>query len=226
MLGRRPIADVFAQATAVVAALAGVLDPVQRSALDQRPADGGLDAAGDPRPGAERGDPPADASADHAAIGSSAGPGTTVDRRLIVDLGSGGGTPGLVVAWYRPDDEVVLIERRATRADHLTRLVRRLGLCNAAVLARDAAGVSAELGRPAAAVTARGFGPPRHLLRLATPLLDQDAVLIVTEPPQPSATATTERGGWRDLTAAELAGAGFRRRETRDRRVAVLQRQH
>ena len=46
----------------------------------------------------------------------------------VVDLGSGGGVPGLVIAWRRPDLDVVLVDRRATRTDHLRRLVTRLGL--------------------------------------------------------------------------------------------------
>ena len=33
--------------------------------------------------------------------------------RLLVDLGSGGGLPGLVIAWRRPDISVTMVERRA-----------------------------------------------------------------------------------------------------------------
>src|SRR5215204_5250042 len=45
----------------------------------------------------------------------------------VLDLGSGGGVPGLVIAEARPDLFVVLVDRRATRTDHLRRLVARLG---------------------------------------------------------------------------------------------------
>lgn len=167
--------------------------------------------------------------ADASTVPSMAG--EAVDRSSlggpIVDLGSGGGTPGLVVAWHRPDDEVVLVERRATRADHLRRLVQRLELTNVRVLARDARGLRSELTTDAAAVTARGFGPPRELLRLAAPLLGPGGVVVVTEPPPAGgAVPTTEPGvdGWRELTREELAAAGFRRLRSPDGRVAVLQR--
>jgi 16S rRNA (guanine527-N7)-methyltransferase len=42
-------------------------------------------------------------------------------RGLVVDLGAGGGVPGLVIAAARPDLRLVLVDRRATRTDHLRR---------------------------------------------------------------------------------------------------------
>ncbi|MCU1360177.1 MAG: rsmG, partial [Ilumatobacteraceae bacterium] len=52
------------------------------------------------------------------------------DARSLVDLGSGGGLPGLVVADRRRDLRVVLIERRAKRVDLLRFGVRALGLAD------------------------------------------------------------------------------------------------
>ncbi|MEO7371848.1 MAG: RsmG family class I SAM-dependent methyltransferase, partial [Ilumatobacteraceae bacterium] len=46
----------------------------------------------------------------------------------LVDLGSGGGLPALVVAWRRADLLVTMIERRASRADLLRRAVIAMGL--------------------------------------------------------------------------------------------------
>ena len=43
--------------------------------------------------------------------------------RTVVDLGSGGGDPGLVIAAARPDIMTTLVDRRAKRTDLLTRLV-------------------------------------------------------------------------------------------------------
>src|SRR3954453_17319715 len=48
------------------------------------------------------------------------------DARTVVDLGSGGGLPGLVIAWRRPDVHVTMVERRATRADLLQTAVAGL----------------------------------------------------------------------------------------------------
>ena len=57
----------------------------------------------------------------------------------VVDLGSGGGVPGLVIARARPDLRVVLVDRRSSRTDHLRRLVARLALADRVeVLTADA----------------------------------------------------------------------------------------
>ena len=45
----------------------------------------------------------------------------------VLDLGTGGGVPGLVIAADRPDLQVTLLDRRTKRTDFLERGVRRLG---------------------------------------------------------------------------------------------------
>ena len=52
----------------------------------------------------------------------------------LIDLGCGGGVPGLVIAGADRTSHVVLVDRRATRADHLRRLVGRLGLADRVVV--------------------------------------------------------------------------------------------
>jgi 16S rRNA (guanine527-N7)-methyltransferase len=51
-----------------------------------------------------------------------------------LDLGSGAGFPGLVIAILRPDARVVMVESRKRRVDWLERMVQRLDLRNAEVL--------------------------------------------------------------------------------------------
>ena len=46
----------------------------------------------------------------------------------VVDVGSGAGLPGLVLALVRPDLHVTLVEPLARRADYLSRVVAELGL--------------------------------------------------------------------------------------------------
>jgi 16S rRNA (guanine527-N7)-methyltransferase len=45
----------------------------------------------------------------------------------VLDLGSGGGVPGLVLAAARPDAALVLLDASQTRTDFLKRAVGRLG---------------------------------------------------------------------------------------------------
>jgi len=53
--------------------------------------------------------------------------------RKIVDVGSGGGFPGIPLALARPDTTVVLIEKDKKRAVFLSEAIRQLGLENAEV---------------------------------------------------------------------------------------------
>lgn len=81
-----------------------------------------------------------------------------------LDLGSGAGFPGLVIAILRPNDEVVLIESRTKRIDWLGRMVEELALANCRVEGRRLEQVQSQ---PAAAITARAFAPLRDILALS-----------------------------------------------------------
>jgi 16S rRNA (guanine527-N7)-methyltransferase len=102
----------------------------------------------------------------------------------VVDLGSGGGVPGLVIAVDRPDLAVVLVDRRQKRTDFLQRAVARLGAGERVTVRCDdvermaAAGAAAFDG-----VTARGFGPPEFTLGLAVRLAAPGAPIVISEPP-------------------------------------------
>ena len=102
----------------------------------------------------------------------------------LVDLGSGGGLPGLVIAVRRPDLRVTLVERRATRADLLRRAVSALGLAShVVVVADDVSRVATERPRSFDVVTARSFAAPSITARWAGELLRSGGRLIVSEPP-------------------------------------------
>ena len=86
----------------------------------------------------------------------------------IVDVGSGAGLPGVVVAAMRPAAEVVLLEPMERRTDWLTEVVDRLGLANVQVLRGRAEDVG-ELD--ADAVTARAVAALEKLYGWTLPLL-------------------------------------------------------
>ena len=105
-------------------------------------------------------------------------------RGTIVDLGSGGGVPGLIVAVDRPDLRVVLVDRRQKRTDLLGRAVRRLGLADRVeVRTGDVARLAVEEAHTFDAAIARGFGPPSWTLRLAVALVRPGGVVVISEPP-------------------------------------------
>lgn len=105
----------------------------------------------------------------------------------LVDIGSGGGLPGLVLAEAFPAASIELVDRRQKRTDFLERAVRRLGWQHVRVREVDvellARSVEAGAVEPYDVVTARGFGPPAVTLRLARRLLTPAGRIVISEPP-------------------------------------------
>ncbi len=60
----------------------------------------------------------------------------------VVDVGSGGGFPGLPLGIYRPDCSVYLIESHQRKTVFLAETVRQLGLSNVVVIAKRAQDVT------------------------------------------------------------------------------------
>lgn len=144
---------------------------------------------------------PVEAHVAHAA-GFLEALGAVGPGRLVVDLGSGGGIPGLVVAEARPDLRIVLLDAMEKRTALLDDAVTAMGIADrvqvvtgrAELLGRDEA-----LRGAAAAVTARSFGPPAATAECAAPLLEVGGLLVVSEPPE----------GPDRWPAGELAGLGL-----------------
>ncbi len=102
--------------------------------------------------------------------------------RSVLDLGSGGGVPGLVIAHDLPTVRVTLLDRRAKRTDALERTVRRLGWQNRVmVVCADVTAFRPD--DPFDAVVARGFGPPAFTLTQAVRLAHPDGPIVISEPP-------------------------------------------
>jgi 16S rRNA (guanine527-N7)-methyltransferase len=105
----------------------------------------------------------------------------------VVDLGSGGGVPALVLAAAAADRCWVLVESQQRRATWLVEAVARLGLTARVVVAAERAEVVGRgtwRGR-AAAVTARAFGRPAVVAECAAPLLAPGGTCWVADPPVP-----------------------------------------
>lgn len=105
----------------------------------------------------------------------------------VVDLGSGGGLPGLVIADAFRETPLVLTDRREKRTDFLSRAVSRLDFRHVTVVSGDVEALcrNVESSEQLAfsAVTARGFGPPEVTLRYARRLLAPGGMIVISEPP-------------------------------------------
>ena len=135
----------------------------------------------------------------------------------VVDLGTGGGVPGLVIAWRRPDLSLVLADRRTTRIDHVSRLVHRLALADRVRVIptrRGNAPPPVWRTRRSARSSPAGTATPALSSTDAVPLLAPGGLPVVSEPP-------TGTARWSDDL---LAAGGLSRIDHDDTRVAVLQR--
>lgn len=108
----------------------------------------------------------------------------------ILDLGSGGGVPGLVLARRRLDLEVVLVDGMDRRCRFLVGATQQLGLGDrVTVICGRAEELAhrADLRGQFDAVVARSFGPPAVTAECGTGFVRRPGgELLVSEPPEPA----------------------------------------
>lgn len=119
----------------------------------------------------------------------------------LVDLGSGAGLPGMVLAMLLPDSEVVLLEPMLRRATFLEECVADLALGNARVVRARAEQMAGELAVDV--VTARAVAPLDRLAALAAGLLKPGGIVLAVKGAKASAEvrdakAALDRLGLRD----------------------------
>ena len=96
------------------------------------------------------------------------------DGQSIIDIGSGAGLPGIVLAILNPNSAVTLIEPMQRRTDFLTQTKTELGLNNVEILRGRAEGqkVSAQI------VTSRAVAPLNKLLSWSWPLVEKGGKIL------------------------------------------------
>lgn len=94
----------------------------------------------------------------------------------VIDVGSGAGLPGVVIACARPDLHVVLVEPMERRALWLTDISASLGLASVEVVQRRAEELHGRLS--ADVVTARAVAPMDRLLTWCFPLVGNSGALL------------------------------------------------
>jgi 16S rRNA (guanine527-N7)-methyltransferase len=103
----------------------------------------------------------------------------------LVDLGSGAGLPGIVLAMLLPDSEVVLLEPMLRRANFLEECVAQLGLGNASVVRARAEQMVGKLAVDV--VTARAVAPLDRLAAMAAGLLKPGGIVLAVKGAKASA---------------------------------------
>lgn len=142
-----------------------------------------------------------------AAVGPHLPPSGT-----LVDVGSGAGLPGVVLAAMRPDLRTILIEPMERRVAWLNEVCAALGLSSVEVVRGRAEDLHDQV--LAEAVTARAVAPLRRLVPWTMPLLVRGGVLLAMkggraaeELRDAEATIWTAGGGQTEiLTAGTIDG--------------------
>jgi 16S rRNA (guanine527-N7)-methyltransferase len=99
--------------------------------------------------------------------------------RSLVDIGSGAGFPGLVLALAMPDSSFDLLEVTMRKCEFLERMLSRLGIENARVVCERAETWGADKGAEAySGAVVRAVGLLPTLLEYASPLLERGGRLV------------------------------------------------
>jgi 16S rRNA (guanine527-N7)-methyltransferase len=125
----------------------------------------------------------------------------------FLDLGTGGGIPGLVLACALPHARWVLLDSMVRRTRFLDEAVVELGLADRVevVTARaEAFGRDALHRGSYRAVVARSFAAPPLLAECAAPLLVRGGVVVVSEPPADADTAGPRADRWPEAGLATV----------------------
>lgn len=121
-----------------------------------------------------------------------------------LDLGSGGGVPGLLLAEFRPGMRWVLLDNNRRRTSFLARSVADLGFAGRVEVVRAPAEVAGHEERHREQydlVVSRSFGPPSTTAECGGAFLRLGGRLLVAEPP----ASTGDR--WPAAGVAELGMA-------------------
>lgn len=142
-----------------------------------------------------------------------------------VDVGSGGGFPGLVIAIVCPDLDVHLVEPLQKRAALLGDIATALGLENVTVHAQRAEDAArGPLRVSASLVTARAVAPLRELLEHTVPFAATDGIVALPKGSGLDAELAEAEGAMRGLGASLDCICAMRPQISATVRVAVFRR--
>jgi 16S rRNA (guanine527-N7)-methyltransferase len=114
-----------------------------------------------------------------------------------LDLGTGGGLPGVVLAVARPTLAFVLVESNRRKCSFLLEAVRSLGLSNVRVIESDYERFIPD--EPFPTVISRAFRPPAEFLAISRRYVAAHGkvVLLVADPSDSELAALAEETGFR-----------------------------
>ncbi|HYW04772.1 MAG TPA: 16S rRNA (guanine(527)-N(7))-methyltransferase RsmG [Gammaproteobacteria bacterium] len=140
----------------------------------------------------------------------------------LLDVGSGAGLPGLVLAIARPDLEVVLLDSNGKRVRFLRHVLLALEIANASAVQARVEDYPAQ--RSFDTVISRAFSTLDQMLELSAPLLAEDGVFLAMKGSRPERELAAVPDGWEaaGIHSVQVPGLGAQRHvvELKRQRVA------
>ncbi|MGH9098313.1 MAG: RsmG family class I SAM-dependent methyltransferase [Acidimicrobiales bacterium] len=127
-----------------------------------------------------------------------------------LDLGTGGGIPGLVLAAVWTETRLTLFDANQRRTDFLAEELRVWGVTERVTVVRGRAEESGRLPSLRGGfelVVARSFGSPGVTAECAAPFLEVGGILVVSEPPDGILSDRWPVEGLRDLGLVPIPAA-------------------
>ena len=98
--------------------------------------------------------------------------------QILVDLGSGGGLPGIPIAIKGPEKQVILVESNSKKASFLLNTTNKLNLKNVSVINSRIEDLKPTELPENCEIIARAVGSTEHLIRLTKKHLDRPGTTL------------------------------------------------
>lgn len=96
----------------------------------------------------------------------------------ILDLGTGGGFPGIVIAIHHPETELTLVDSIQKKINVVSDIARRMNLTNVKAICSRAEELPQEFNNQYDYVVARSVTVLQDLCKYAKPLLKQEGMVV------------------------------------------------
>jgi len=120
----------------------------------------------------------------------------------VVDVGSGGGCPGIPLAIVRPENQFILVESKNKKANFLNTTIQALKLKNTKVICQRAENV--ELTKKADAIVCRALGSIPYFISVAGHMLKKQGRLLAMKGKIPHSEISKIPLGWEALETKKI----------------------
>jgi len=119
----------------------------------------------------------------------------------VVDVGSGGGCPGIPLAIVKPERHFILVESKNKKADFLNKTVQALGLKNITVICQRAEGVKL---KNIDTIVCRALGSVSYFITVAGHMLKKQGRLLAMKGKIPHSELSEIPMGWEVLKTKKI----------------------